>query len=418
MIGTFLDLTSAEAIVSSIHRSPVLKTLHHQQGTLSNYLTYKKDILILWCSKKAPGFHNRQPNSKGVILLLRISTLKLIKKIEVGRKINQIIPSVVEDQFIIVTDEGFIKCFCSKGFTLSPFKKLHNLHSILPIQQNEFLVLMRNEPTLTISKLNYKTNYESVLLDYGISGVILPDVLLLDEYGLIVYVAELEEPKLSAKLKFHNNQDELLFTAYNYKTKRLVHKVNQKFPGIVMLRLNRYYPEKKAILMEYNKNSEGGHFLSLWNLEKNHFVEIKKLKIDYFAGFGPNIMYLTATKNYEIVFLLIEITKQKQVKEDVECECSSVSIVALNTGNFEVEACGIIPKTEVKHRLEHINLYNEETNLFLAANKGCLSIIDNRALQKRKFDKPLTMYEFEHWLKNSDVPAKVKKIFLINDCDY
>lgn len=414
MIGSYIDLTSEEASASSIYRTPVLKTIHHQNA-FSNQLSLKHGIMLFWSSKLLTLGKNQL--YRGTICLLHTRTHKFIKKLQIHSKILNIIPSIHTNELLILTDQGFYQCYGANGFSLSPFHKSHGLNFALPLVQLNSLMLLRGSPSLRVSLYNFRYHQELLILDYGFRGDILADPLCLESQNIVLFFSEVIEPEKSS-LGFKRDQARILFTMFNYGAQKILHSSVHKFQGVTILGLNKYYPDEKSILLEYTTTGNSGHFLALWKIESKGFVETKKLNMDYFSSSSFKCQFLAVIKDYERVFLLVEMTSQKKLKDNLDCEAGSVSVVTFNTRKFEVEACGVSTNTEFVYSIELIKYWHEESQVFIGVCKNSITFLDNRALSKRRFKKPLAINEFEKWLKDSKIPSKVKKIILVNDIDY
>mmetsp|Transcript_22465 Transcript_22465/g.26014 ORF Transcript_22465/g.26014 Transcript_22465/m.26014 type:complete len:415 (+) Transcript_22465:69-1313(+) len=414
MIGSYIDMTSEEALASSIYRSPVRKKIH-QQNVFSNYLSLKNGLVLFWNSKQASS--GKSHYFRGTICLLHVRTTKFIKKFHVNSKILNIIHSLNKNEVLIFTDQGFYQWNGCSGLSLASFHKAPGIYSSIPLAKYNLLLIFRNLPTLRVSVFSLQYHQEMLLLDYGFSGEIIPNPLFIENQDLILYFSDINDQDPS-NFNFKKTQANVLFTMFNYGSQKMLQSSVHKFQGISIVRLNSYYAEKKCVLLEYTTRANNGRYLALWKLENKGFLEIKKLNMDYFSNASFKSMFLTVKKDYERICLLVEKTSQKQIREDLDCESSSVSIVTLNTKKFEIEACTMLTSTEFAYSVELIKHFDEESQLFIGTCKNTIMLLDDGALSKKRFEKSTPVNEFENWLAVSKVPAKVKKIILSNDIDY
>lgn len=413
MIGTFIDTNTAETALISTHPSLVLKTLPHQNAS-SNCLSLKKGLVVLWSSKK---FSTKQQHcNKGTVHILHLRTQRFLKRFQINSFITNIVQSHTDDELIILTEDGFRKCNCSNGFSLSHLQKFPKIHSVLPLTQSKSLLLCKTEPYFSITQYGLRNSQETLLLDYGSPGELISHPLLIEGHSLVVCMLEIEDAdSSSSRIRFNRRQSNVHILAFNYSTKKIVHDYIQKFPGITFTRLNRYYPQDNSFLMEYTRSAEGTRFLSLWNIGNKGLVEAKKISLDYYATSGPRTLFLTASRENEKIHILFETMKRKRFQENIECECSVTAIATFNVRTFLIESCSVLPTKETKNAVENIKFHDDDSQIFLAFNGNKITMIHEQALHKWKFEKSITMMEFENWLKEKDVPAKIMKVFLTNE---
>ena len=414
MIGSYIDLTTEEALLSALPRSPVLSTFYQNQIQFSNYISLKNGILVFWCSKSASS--KRTQRTKGKILLYQPRTNRILKKFPIRQNVTKIFQSYISTELILLTDEGLLTINCSNGFSLSPLQKFPGIHSIMPIPQSEAILIFKREPIFSMSYYGCRGQPERTILEYVAPGELISEPILLESYKFLVFMAEVED--YDNRSRFKKGQDSILFAVYDYSTNKQIYKTVQKFSGIIIKRLYQYTPSDNTVLLEYVRPSQCEHFLSLWNVQTSKFVETRRFAIDYYTSGGPRSLFLAASRNLEKMFLLMEVSKLKHVQAKFECECHCTAFVTMNINTFQIESCAVISNPRVKSEIENIKYYDENSQAFVSIVKGALSIIDSRVLQKRSFEKALTVAEFDKWVKDSDIPAKIMKIFITDDTEY
>lgn len=413
MIDTYIDLPTNDPHSPAFCQKPFGKVTLFESDNykLKNSLSIGNNCIALCFQQKG----SKHEDTSSLLLIVKLNTWKVIKKTEIQSAVLDLSAGIQKNELLIHTDNG-LYTYCYLNGTYKP--ALNEKSSASWSMDSRSILILKNEPSVTLVERIIANNEETLLVDLGVHGEIASQVLEIKEQNLIAFMINVETKKNHTKINFRRRDSKAIFVVFDLKTKQICSRIDQNFSDKIVQKLHRYDPDQKTFIIEYSRLSERGHYISQWKMVDQGLVEINTIKIDYFAGSGPKTKFLASTPQFENIFLLVETTKQQQLQEDLSCNCSCTNLVTVDMDSFKIETYYTASNEIIKQQLGHIKSYNKDSDVFFSTRKGVVSVIEGKTLRKAKFVGPLTLTEFEEWVKERKLPSKIQSVFYTNDIDY